>query len=264
MTAANLNVLFLGDISRAEFRPSFERFGSAMLCRDVAEIEGHLAAGSPPPELVIVCESWPDEFPAGHVSRLLAALPLARIVCVSGFWCESAGRTRSHWPPALRVPVWDAWARIERELEVVAGERAALPFTATRDECLLDTNSSVPPPPIAGESASVRGTVRVELYDPALSAELSARLQQQGWTEIIDPKAVVDTVFVQAEPSSTEACTAIAERCRAVSPAVVYAVTTWPLPEWTEQLRAAGVQRVINPLLLDTERESSSGPELCA
>jgi hypothetical protein len=248
-------VLIVGDADRAEMRAVLERLATSLpdiepaRCADVADVEAWLAQANRPPDLVLVCESWPDEFPADHVTRLLAAVPLARLVCLSGFWSESAGRTRQHWPPALRVPIWAAWPRIEHELEVCAGRRTALPWTATREELLLEAATHpVPSPPSAGERVRVRGLARVEIFDPALSRLLSDELKQHGWTVTDHPATAVSTVFVQADPASDELCRAIAARCHEVAPAAVVAVTAWPTPEWTEQLRAAGVCGVVNPL----------------
>jgi len=134
---------FVGDADRAEFRSMLAETASELsesstcYLENVSAVEDRIVHGAPPPDLLIVFESWPDEFPADHVSRLFAAAPLARIVCVGGAWCESAGRTRSHWPLGLRVPVWLATVRIRYELDVLAGRRPALPPTATREEWIL-------------------------------------------------------------------------------------------------------------------------------
>jgi len=168
------------------------------------------------------------------------------VICIAGAWCEAAGRTRTHWPPALRVPVWTAWERIEQELAVLAGACPALPWTATRDECVLA--SPVPSPPSAGERARVRGPARLEIYDPALRRELTTQLQQYGWTFTEDVNTRAALVVLSAEPASPELLDAIRQRCQTIAPAEVIAITTWPLPEWTEQLRAAGVCAVVNPL----------------
>jgi hypothetical protein len=265
-------VWIVGDADRAEMRAVLDRLATLSVaitperCADVSELEAQIAQTACLPELVLVCESWPDEFPVDHVARLLAAVPLARVLCLSGFWCEAAGRTRQHWPPALRVPIWASWPRIEHELAICTGRRSALPSTATREEVLLATSLSeapappVPSPPSAGERARVRGPARVEIYDPALSHTLADELQQQGWTVTDDPSAAVTTVFVQADPASHELCRTIAARCRAVAPAAVVAVTAWPVPEWTEQLRTAGVCDVVHALDLGCVRRDQQEP----
>lgn len=89
------------------------------------------------PDVVLICQHWPDEFTQHDVRRLLTAFPLARLACCYGPWCESDGRTRDIWPLSVRVPVRCAAGRIARELEVLAGLRASLPLTASRDEIFL-------------------------------------------------------------------------------------------------------------------------------
>ena len=66
---------------------------------------GDLSESGWHPDLVVAFESWPDQYSSAGVIRLLSLAPLARFVCVSGPWCESAGRTHAVWPLAVRVPV---------------------------------------------------------------------------------------------------------------------------------------------------------------
>jgi hypothetical protein len=89
------------------------------------------------PDLVIVCQQWPDEYTTAEVRRLLGAFPLARRICCYGPWCASDGRTREVWPLSSRVPAMLAARRIDLELEVLAGTRWPLPLTASRDEIFL-------------------------------------------------------------------------------------------------------------------------------
>ena len=96
------------------------------------------------PDLVIVCQHWPDEYSERDVRWLLSSYSLARLVCVYGPWCESDGRTRDIWPFSVRVPVRCSADRIGRELEVIAGASPPLPLTASRDEVFLfDLNQSM-------------------------------------------------------------------------------------------------------------------------
>jgi hypothetical protein len=89
------------------------------------------------PNLVIICQLWPEEYTATEVRQLLGAFPLARLICCYGHWCASDGRTRDVWPLSIRVPAGLASRRIDLELEVLAGKRWPLPLTASRDEIFL-------------------------------------------------------------------------------------------------------------------------------
>jgi hypothetical protein len=89
------------------------------------------------PDLVIVCQHWPDEFSERDIQRLVGRYPLARVTCCYGPWCRSDGRRRDLWPFAVRVPVEAVAGRIRREREVLAGRRQPLPLTASRDEVFV-------------------------------------------------------------------------------------------------------------------------------
>ncbi len=88
-----------------------------------------------PPDLVVVCQSWPDEFPADEVSAALGRWPLALWVCCYGAWCDSDGRTRSIWPISVRASVREAHARLNHVWNILTEQRGEpLPLTASRDE----------------------------------------------------------------------------------------------------------------------------------
>jgi hypothetical protein len=89
------------------------------------------------PDLVVICQHWPDEFTERDVRRLLTLYPLARLTCCYGPWCQSDGRSRDIWPLAVRVPAAAAPDRLRRELDVIAGRTRPLPLTASRDEVFL-------------------------------------------------------------------------------------------------------------------------------
>jgi hypothetical protein len=118
-----------------------ESGANARFCEAVPRTEEVARDGARFPELVIVCQHWPDEFTTPDVHRLIGLYPLARLVCSYGPWCASDGRTRDIWPLAVRVPVDMAPERIRRELDVLAGRRRPLPLTASRDEIFLFDNS---------------------------------------------------------------------------------------------------------------------------
>lgn len=96
-------------------------------------------------DLVVVCQSWRDEYAAQEVKSGLASLPVARWICVVGPWCESEGRHGSRWPLALRVPLHSLGTRMANEIAVVQGRLPALAITAAREEAFeFDYRSTVP------------------------------------------------------------------------------------------------------------------------
>jgi hypothetical protein len=104
---------------------------------DVAKALRRSSADARHPDLVVICQHWPDEYTTSDVRRMLGTFPLARSICCYGPWCASDGRTRDVWPLSIRVPAEWASRRIDLELEVLAGKRWPLPLTASRDEIFL-------------------------------------------------------------------------------------------------------------------------------
>lgn len=86
------------------------------------------------PELIVIYQNFSDQFCPAEIDQLFKRYPLSLCLCVYGPLCESDGRTRNLWPQSLRVPHWKLHQRIEREIEVLAGNSPALPITATREE----------------------------------------------------------------------------------------------------------------------------------
>jgi hypothetical protein len=140
----SLAVLVIGDLFSPEMRTVERRVeelargtGDVRSAAHVSEALAMCSAEPRHPDLVIVCQLWPDEYAAPEVGQLLEVFPLARLICCYGAWCGSDGRTRDIWPLSVRVPTASAARRIDFELEVLAGARGPLPLTASRDEIVL-------------------------------------------------------------------------------------------------------------------------------
>jgi hypothetical protein len=86
------------------------------------------------PDVVLVLQQWPDEYPRQHVLAMIDAYPLARLLVCYGPWCDSDGRTRDHWPHVVRVPLAIAARRFVQELENLRRGARRLPLTADRTE----------------------------------------------------------------------------------------------------------------------------------
>ncbi|QDT89367.1 ANTAR domain-containing protein [Gimesia algae] len=96
------------------------------------------------PDLIIVCQNWPDEYETHILDDLVSRFPLSRFVCCFGVWCESDGRTRATWPFSIRVPARSAATRIQREWEIIKSDAQVFPLTAGRDEIFLWESSPLP------------------------------------------------------------------------------------------------------------------------
>lgn len=139
-----IQLLVVGDWQRDEMRPIRDWIGSRGSLATVRPLLQLPASGSvDPPDLVIVCQSWPDEFSPSEVSNALGRWPLAQWVVCYGAWCESDGRTRSIWPISVRVPVSEAIRRLDRVWRIVTQrDGEPLPLTASRDETFAFDHAS--------------------------------------------------------------------------------------------------------------------------
>jgi hypothetical protein len=204
-----LHILVLGDSTTAEMRPITETLpqsaaGSAIEMQIIPDLDAALRFAIDrnwQPDLTIVCQSWPDEFTPSAVSRLLAAFPLARLVCCFGVWCESDGRNRTIWPLSVRIPARCAQTRIHNELAVLTGVRAALPLTAARDEIFeFDRNAESELPPAAPMP------IRIHSPDRELRAWLQAMLRGHGYRTAASTETPAAVVWdVDPWNSETEA-----------------------------------------------------------
>lgn len=144
-------VLVLGDTDRAEMTPIVAWMKNQVLpaarafhAGDVPEIH-RLFSGDLFPDLIVVLQSWSDQYSATDIQHLLSFAPLARLLVCYGSWCESDGRNRNRWPLSVRVPVWAAVQRIEREWRLITDSTATspLPWSASREEVFAADHSAL-------------------------------------------------------------------------------------------------------------------------
>jgi hypothetical protein len=137
------SVLLLGDLEAADFRSILEIIRSwnpaadTRAAANISEFRRFVDREPWFPDLIVVLQSWPDQFSEAEVHELMGLCPLARIVCCFGPWCDSDGRTRSIWPLAVRIPAVAATHRLGRELALLENNdafRRPLPLTASRAE----------------------------------------------------------------------------------------------------------------------------------
>lgn len=204
MSDSPVNLLLLGESDLDDFRPAVEflrcheAIGSVRVAADVSGLRQLLSEGNWNPDLIVACEAWPDQFSESDVIAVLGLCPLARIVCCYGPWCESAGRTRSIWPLAVRTPVAAARLRLDRELTLLEDRQSAssvLPLTASRGEIFEHDFGSSPIPVPSKTTACVISP------DRRWREMLQAALARQGCRVVnADGPSAVDTVFYDADP----------------------------------------------------------------
>ena len=102
-------LLVLGNLGHAEMRPVADCLAEIVPSKQLIRAEDTLHwnllcnTGAVFPDVIVVCQTWPDEYSRGDVEQLFARCPLAAVMVCCGSWCDSDGRTRDLWPPATRV-----------------------------------------------------------------------------------------------------------------------------------------------------------------
>lgn len=135
-------ILLVGEFQRSEMSPVREWINSLGSSASILQVSQLSDATAELPDLVVVCQSWPDEFPASEVSAALGRWPLAQWVCCYGAWCDSDGRSRLTWPLSVRVPAHEAARRLGHVWQIVCKQRGEpLPITASRDEAFAFDHS---------------------------------------------------------------------------------------------------------------------------
>jgi hypothetical protein len=191
------------------------------------------------PDIVIVCQSWPDEFSAADVSAQLGRWPLALWVCCFGVWCESDGRNRAIWPIGIRVPARAAIARLNHLWAIVTGlSQELLPVTASRDEA-FEFDVTLAPKVVKASVSNPTPHVVIQSPDPALRNWLSDLVDAIGATAV--PKIVLWDV----DPDWSHAISQIRDFVANNSGTRVIAIAGLPHPELEAALHAAGVDSVV-------------------
>ena len=177
----HISLLTIGQTDRAESQPLAEWLAASLHPADTKHFRDLTAALEETsrtnwiPDLIVIVQSWPDEFSPSEVASLFAFAPLARVVVAYGAWCESDGRNRHLWPLAVRVSLSGASARFEREWRLLNEQSGLepLPLSASREEVFAADH-----PPLAKTSSPQ--TVLVVSPDSAYRRYLNELLASAG------------------------------------------------------------------------------------
>ncbi len=186
MDADQLSVLVLGNIERTEMRRVAEALVADSPDLRIARLEGidaaieHVRQGRSFPDLVVVCQSWPDEFPRPQVDQLLGLLPLAHCICCFGAWCEGDGRSRETWPIALRTSARCAQSRIPNLLSALRNNTTPPGFTASRDEAFEFDR-----PPVAPVQVAPVQVAPVQVGDVSVHVVCQDRPLRNLWEDVL-------------------------------------------------------------------------------
>ena len=248
-----LNFLIIGQTERAEANPLAEWLAAALQPAESKHFTGLSTAlrdasfANWIPDLIVIVQSWPDEFSPSEIASLFAFAPLARVVVAYGAWCESDGRNRHLWPLAVRVPLRSAAARIEREWRLLHEERdlEPLPLSASREEAFAADH-----PPLAKTSSPL--TVLVMSPDPAYRRYLYELLTSAGHTvcsaDAPAPASVPSAILFDADPWDECRATHLTHLLKVNKQSKLIAIMNMPRPEDVRQLNASGVKKVLQKL----------------
>jgi hypothetical protein len=253
-------VLLLGDVENAQTRALAHTVRNAVppgRLREAAELETArqvVGASDWFPDLVVVLQTWSDEFSTEEVLELMALAPLARVVCAYGPWCDSDGRNRAIWPHAVRVPVAEASARIVAELASLRFRKNAhsaardrtpwpiitdLPCTASRAEVFAAS---------CDQGFSSRGSPRpVAIVSPdrPLTQMLAQALRQSGGQIVdIDGATGPAAIVWDADPWNRDRAAELGAARRRWPNATVIAAVALPHPALERELCDSGADGV--------------------
>jgi hypothetical protein len=246
MDQPSRKLLLLGEPDGEEFQPvvKFLRSLRADATQKAADVVGlrQLVGEGWHPDLIVVFEAWPDQYSEAEALELVTLCPLARIVCCFGPWCDSAGRTRSIWPLAVRVPVAAAQRRIAREMAMLENRPLAsrpLPLTASRAEIFefdFGLSASMEPHVISARVVSPDRRWRKMLQSSI--AKRGFRISAEG------ESGVADVVLYDADPWDSVREAGLRSLRAASAQAKLIACTGFPHFDLGASLSRAGADNV--------------------
>ncbi len=98
-------------------------------------------------EFTLVLQSSPEQFAQRDIELLLGKTIMSSLVCCYGPWCESSGRSTSHWPQSVRIPARMAASAIVVQLQKLAQGQPTLSSLAASEEAF--SFRTIPGPPLA-------------------------------------------------------------------------------------------------------------------
>ncbi len=173
--------VLLGDPQSAEFSAVLDELSTHIPEEGLTQVDDFLELAElyhqgEFPDLLVVVQTWSDQFPFHQFLELPGFGPLSRVICCYGPWCVSDGRSRQDWPLGLRVPVEHFGAALRREIpQLLAPQFAAapIPWTAGRDEMFRSRQPVV--------AASLRCVVRIISTDRRLAEMWGELLRKAGF-----------------------------------------------------------------------------------
>jgi len=252
---AEISILLVGSTDRAEFREAravLDGLGRVVVAAEIKSATCALASGVVVPDVIVVAQSYPGQFPPEVVDRLRRLAPLARLLGLLGSWCEGETRTGQPWPAAIRI-YWHEWLpRVEPEFALLReGECStlALPVTAGEEERLLLLADR---PLTRREGLVAVSTPQLEMY-----GWLATACARHGYSSVwlqphraVRVEGAIAAIFDAGECRGEE-IESLADLAVALGPAPIIALLDFPRVEDRSRALAAGARAVLSkPVLI--------------
>lgn len=214
---------------------------------------------SPPPELLLLPESRPGIWTDRELNALRAVAPLARVLRISGSWCD--GQIRSARPPAgsLGMAWHQALSRLSRGLgATTAGGLLPAPLTATSEDLLLGSTCRA-----TSQTTRRCGRPRIAIHAPrtAQAEAWAALCEGLGYrAEIMIRGAAhhdgpADAVLWDCDPRDLADAASVADFVERAGTARVVAVCGFPRPDDVQSALRQGIAVVLAKPLLAADFE---------
>ncbi|MEZ6058920.1 MAG: hypothetical protein R3C19_01005 [Planctomycetaceae bacterium] len=199
--SSKVRVAVIGNATPSVFRPVTELLGNRTGTVDPSEFPtltsflSHIQHSTADVDIVVVLQSWSDEFSAFEVDALIGRTLSSRVLCCYGPWCESDGRNHHIWPEAVRVPARLARAALVAEIDACRRRDPALPVTAARDEVFFH-RSRFPDSPASAAAGATLNAVVIS-HDRVLAETQRQLLNEFGLRASVQmPSAEADTAGI--------------------------------------------------------------------
>ena len=108
---SEISILLLGETDRPEFcdfPSTLESLGRVSRISELERAIEVLETGEITADVIVIAQSFPQQFSHGDIDRLRRLAPLSRILVLLGSWCEGETRSGQPLPAAIRI-YWHQW-----------------------------------------------------------------------------------------------------------------------------------------------------------
>ena len=247
-----LRVCVIGDAQQPEFRYALSKiYTGAYVCHSPA-LEDFLQIETSP-DAVALLQSYPGEFSADDIERVIDRNPLSALILVTSSWGEGERRTGFPVKDAIRISWYDfpCWFERQKALFNSGGlSQLSLPRTATdAQRAELDSQNEFPARTgdvfwVFSDSAAQRETL--SRFYSSLGAAVWAGSMTSALPE--EPQLAQPRRIVAFPDYLSDGVFEKVAQLKALYPnAAIYVIAYQPRVEEIESLRQQGVDAALSP-----------------